>query len=261
VNLRQNPPENTDIYVKPTTGFSWIGINVDHEPYGDIRVRQAIRKAIDIDQVIQAAYFGLTEPSGGIVAPGLVGYRKRDLPPRDVEGARRLLAEAGLANGFKTTLVTLNNTTDLTVCQVVQANLADIGVEVEIQPVDGGVYWDLGLEEKGNAWKDLQLVHQSWTSSADPRRATMWFVCDQVGEWNWQRWCNEEYSELEAAANVETDLEKRAVLYERMMDIMWASAAFINITHPTRVVLVRSDIEPNMLPNGYVYARFLTAKG
>ena len=89
----------------------------------------------------------------------------------------------------------------------------------------------------------------------------MWFVCDQVGEWNWQRWCNEEYSDLEYRASLETDVDKRGEMYAQMMDLMWDSAAFINLTHTTRVTLVRDTIEPNMMPDGLIHFRALEGKG
>ena len=258
--FKDNPPENTDVVIRPTTGFAWIGINIEHEPFDDIRVRQAVRLAIDMDQVIEAGYFGLPPKSGGILSPGILGHKERALPERNVEEAKRLLEEAGLGGGFKTTLVSLNNTSVVDACQVVQAHLAEVGIEVEVQPTDSGTYWSLGLESEGDSWKDIQMVYQEWTNSADPRRATQWFVCDQVGEWNWQRWCSERYSELDVLAGSEMDSEKRAGYYEEMMDLMWDSAAFLNVTHPARVVLVRDHIDPQMLPNGYVYFRTVRAK-
>jgi peptide/nickel transport system substrate-binding protein len=256
-----NPPPNTDVLVRPTTGFTWVGINVDHEPFDDIRVRKAVRHAINVREIIDAAYFGLTQPSTGIIAPGLLGHREAEVPAPDLDAARALLAEAGLSSGFKTSITTLNNTTELTAAQVIQANLAEIGIEVEIKPYEGGVYWTLGLESEGDAWKDLEMVYQEWTSSPDPRRATMWFVPDQVGVWNWSRWNNAEYGDLDMKASIETDLDKRATLYSRMMDVMHEEAAFLGITYPPRVTLVRDHIDPQMLPNGYVYARMVRLKG
>lgn len=258
--FKDNPPENTDVVIRPTTGFAWIGINVEHEPFDDIRVRQAVRLAIDMDQVIEAGYFGLPPKSGGLLSPGILGYKKRALPERNIEEAKRLLEEAGLGGGFKTTLVSLNNTSVVDACQVVQAQLAEVGIEVEVQPTDSGTYWSLGIESEGDSWKDIQMVYQEWTNSNDPRRATQWFVCNQVGEWNWQRWCNERYSELDELAGSEMDTEKRAGHYEEMMDLMWDSAAFLNVTHPVRVVLVRDHIDPQMQPNGYIYFRTVRAK-
>ena len=255
--FKDAPPPNTNVVIRPTTGFAWIGLNIEHEPFDDVRVRQAMRMAIDMEQVITAGYFGLPPKSVGILSPGLLGYKERELPARDVEGAKALLAEAGFPNGFKTKIVSLNNTSVVDACQVVQSNLAEIGVEVEVQPTDSGTYWSLGLESEGDSWKDIEMVYQEWTSAPDPRRATQWFVCNQVGEWNWQRWCSKRYSDLDEAAGAETDLDKRAKLYEEMMDDMWDSAAFLNVTHPVRVVLVRDHIDPQMLPNGYIYFRSL----
>ncbi len=254
------PPAGTQVVVRPTTGFVWLGINVEHEPYGDIRVRQALRKAIDVQQIIDAAYFGVPSPSTGIIAPGLLGWRDAPLEQRDVEGAKALLAEAGLADGFKTTISCLNSTEDSTAAQVIQAQLAEVGIQAEVLSYEEGVYWNLGLESAGEDWKNLQLVYQDWTSAADPRRATMWFVTSQVGEWNWQRWSNARYDELDAAAAVETDTEKRAAMYREMMDVQYDDAAFVNITHRPWVVLVRDTIEPNPMPNGYVEPRWITPK-
>jgi peptide/nickel transport system substrate-binding protein len=257
--FKKNPPADTEVVIRPTTGFVWLGINVQHEPYGDIKVRQAIRKAIDVQQIIDAAYFGVPSPSTGIIAPGLLGWRDAAIDARDVEGAKALLAEAGLADGFKTTIACLNGTEDSTAAQVIQAQLAEVGVAVEVLAYEEGVYWNLGLESAGEDWKNLQLVLQDWTSAADPRRATMWFVSSQIGEWNWQRWSNARYDELDAAAAVETDTEKRAAMYREMMDVQYDDAAFINITHRPWVVLVRTSIVANPMPNGYVEPRWIGA--
>jgi len=43
---RDNPLPDTDLYVRPTTGFVWVGMNVDHAPYDNILVREAVRKAV-----------------------------------------------------------------------------------------------------------------------------------------------------------------------------------------------------------------------
>ncbi len=258
--FKDNPLPNTDLYVRPTTGFVWLGINVEHTPYEDKRVRQAIRSAIDVQGIIDAAYFGVPSPSTGIIAPGLPGWRDAQAVNRDVEGAKALLAEAGFPNGFKAKIAVLNQTEDLTAAQVIQANLAEIGIELQIDSFESGVYWSLGLESEGEAWKDLELVYQDWTSGADPRRATMWFVSDQAGEWNWQRWRNAEYDALDQQASVEMDQAKRAELYAKMMEIQHEDAAFINITHRPWVTLVRGDIDPQIMVNGYVYPRYVRAK-
>ena len=75
--------------------YVWLGMNVDNPALADIRVRQAIQKAVDVDAVLEAAYFGVAERSTGIIAPGLVGHRDVAPPKRDVEGAQQLLDRSG----------------------------------------------------------------------------------------------------------------------------------------------------------------------
>ena len=63
-------------------------MNVDNPALADIRVRQAIQKAVDVDAVLEAAYFGVAERATGIIAPGLVGHRDVAPPKRRRREAR-----------------------------------------------------------------------------------------------------------------------------------------------------------------------------
>ena len=93
--LKANPPAGVKIVERPAMSYVWLGMNVDNPALGDVRVRQAIQKAVDVDAVVEAAYFGVAERSTGIIAPGLPGHRDIAPPKRDLEGAQALLDEAG----------------------------------------------------------------------------------------------------------------------------------------------------------------------
>ena len=105
---RQSLPPGASLLEKPSLKYVWLGINADHPQYQDIRVRQAIQKAVDVDAILEAAYFGVADAATGIVAPGLVGNRGYNLTEHDPEAARKLLAEAGYGSGFKASLNVLN---------------------------------------------------------------------------------------------------------------------------------------------------------
>src|SRR5919106_1649137 len=155
-DLQANLPANARISERPSMSYVWLGMNVDNPALQDIRVRQAIQKAVDVDAVLEAAYFGVAERATGIIAPGMPGHRDIEPPGRDVEGALALLEEAGVSD-LALTLDILNKTERTSAAQVIQANLAEVGIDVTIQTHDSGTFWTLGDEKAGDAWKNIQL--------------------------------------------------------------------------------------------------------
>jgi peptide/nickel transport system substrate-binding protein len=180
-----------------------------------------------------------------------VGHRDIPLPERDIEGATKLLEEAGATN-LTLTLDILNKAERLAVAQVIQANLAEVGITVEIRPHDSGTFWTLGDEKAGTAWKDLQLYVQRFSMQPDPSFATAWFTPDQVGVWNWERWRSPEFGELHKKAIVEIDPAKRQEMYARMQDLMDESGAYLILTHELTAAIYSDKIVPAVLPDGNV---------
>src|SRR5262249_33519102 len=193
-------------------------------------LRRAVQKAVDVEAVLDAAYFGMAERATGIIAPGLLGHRDVKPAPRDLEGARKLLAEAGKAGGFSCSLDALNKTERLSAAQVIQANLAEIGIEGKITMHDSGTYWSLGDQSKGDQWKKINLLLQRYSMAPDPSWATAWFTPAQIGVWNWERWNSPEFDELNRKALVETDAKRRGEMYVRMQDLMEESGAYVFLT-------------------------------
>ncbi len=61
----------------------WLGINVEHEPFGDLRVREAVRGAVDVDEIIAGPFFGIPPRAHGAISSNLLGYWE-DAPLRSV---------------------------------------------------------------------------------------------------------------------------------------------------------------------------------
>jgi peptide/nickel transport system substrate-binding protein len=217
-------------------------------------VRQAVQRAVDVDAVLEAAYFGVAERANGIVAPGLIGHREKLLgdPVPNVEEARALLAEAGHPDGFSCTLDILNKTERLSAAQVIQANLAEIGIEVQINQHDSGTFWVLGSEADGDQWKNVQLILQRFSMQPDPSFATAWFTPEQIGVWNWERFRSPEFGELHQQTMITTDAAERDRMYKRMQDLMEESGAYVFLTHETNGVIYRDTIVPALLPDANV---------
>ena len=258
--LTKNPPAGVKIVERPAMSYVWLGMNVENPALADLRVRQAIQKAVDVDAVLEAAYFGVAERSTGIIAPGLPGHRDITPPPRDLEGARALLEEAGVED-LALTLDILNKTERTAAAQVIQANLAELGIAVEIRPHDSGTFWTLGDENAGDAWKDIQLVISRFSMQPDPSFATAWFTPEQIGVWNWERFDSEEFGALHKRAIVETDPKKRHDMYVRMQELMEQSGAYVFLTHELTAAVYRDHIVPGLLPDGTArFAEFRLAK-
>jgi len=240
--------EGTSIIQMPGIDYVWLGPNIEKPPFDNLKVRQAVRLGIDVDAILLAAYGGLSPRANALQAPAVFGYWK-DAPvyKRDVEAAKKLLAEAGLADGFKTRLTILSSAVYQAIAAVVQANLAEIGIEVQIDPLDPGAYWSLGEDDKS---KDLEMSLIEYSGKFDPNFQTQWFVSSQVGLWNWQRWKNPEFDKLHELSGKTTDPKKREEICIEMQKLMDESAAFIWITHNTNAFATKSWLKPGLLPNG-----------
>jgi peptide/nickel transport system substrate-binding protein len=239
---------NVAIMRRPGIDYTWLGINVEKAPFTDLKVRQAVRLAVDVDSIIQGAYNGTVDRANALVAPGLLGYWK-DAPAYkyDPDAAKKLLAEAGQGGGFSATLTTLSDAKYQAAGQIIQANLAEVGITVKINVLDGGTYWALGADDKA---KDLELVIVPYQSKLDSSFQTQWFTSKQVGIWNWQRWRNPEFDKLHDLANSTLDSKKREDAFIRMQQLMDEAACFVWITHEVHVYGHAKWLKPVILPNG-----------
>ncbi|MCR2801635.1 ABC transporter substrate-binding protein [Microbacterium sp. zg-Y818] len=134
-NLSEQIEANGDFTVEvgASTDKGTLAMNAAAEPLADVRVRQAIRQAIDHDAIVEAIGAGQTQ-YGPIpeLDPGHEDLS--DVVPHDPEAARELLAEAG-AEDLELTL-TIPSFYGTTVSQILVSNLHDVGVTLEIDPVE-----------------------------------------------------------------------------------------------------------------------------
>jgi peptide/nickel transport system substrate-binding protein len=83
----------------------------------------------------------------------------------------------------------------------------------------------------------------------DPSWATAWFVSEQVGEWNWERFRNPEFDKLHQTLTSELDEKKRGEGYIRMQDLMEQSGSYVFLTHAVNAVIHRDTVEPALSPD------------
>ena len=133
------------------------------KPFDDLRVRQAIVHAIDKDKVIELGRGGYGQKAVGPVF-GMPGF---SLPESentvfDPEKSRKLLAEAGYPNGFKSTILTWQDPNMPKYAQIIQAMLKEVGIETKLEILELGKYF-----EKVYRFKYDMAVHVM-AAGADP---------------------------------------------------------------------------------------------
>lgn len=151
------------VLVGSTEGETVLAMNNKQEPFDDIRVREAVAHAIDRQTIIDGAMFGYGTPIGTHFAPHNPAYVDlTDLSAYDPAKSRELLAEAGLPDGFKTTLHLPPPSYARRGGEIIAAQLAQVGIQAEIINVE----WAQWLESVFNG-KNFGLTIVSHTEPMD----------------------------------------------------------------------------------------------
>lgn len=258
--LKTSPPKNATLDEYPSLYYVWVGMNVENETTSNEDLRKAIQHCIDIPSILEASYFGAADVATGMIAPGLTGHRDSAMvaPAADLAKAKEYLKAAGLEGGASVSLDVLNKAANVTTAQIIQATCAQVGINVDINLHESGAFWSLGDDSAGERYKDIQLILNRYSMGPDPSYATAWFVTDQKGIWNWERYSDPEYDKLEAQAKSEVDTGKRAEMYQKMQDMMESSGAYRFITHESTPVVYRKTLNPAFRPDGLPLLRFFT---
>ncbi|MDP5217736.1 ABC transporter substrate-binding protein [Ruegeria sp. 2205SS24-7] len=196
------------VLVGSNEGETILSTNNKQPPFDDIRVRQAIAHAIDRQAIIDGAMFGYGTPIGSHFAPHHPAYV--DLTGNsafDPEKSKALLAEAGMADGFETTLHLPPPSYARRGGEIVAAQLAEVGITAEIINVE----WAQWLESvfKG---KNFGLTIVSHTEPMDIgiyARPDYYFQYD-----------NPEFQTLMETLNTTTDPAERDALLKQAQQII-----------------------------------------
>jgi len=239
------------IYPVNLQSYGWIAMNVQHPNLKDINIRKAIREAIDVSSILEAAYNGKYARACTMLAPDMIGFWQ-DAPcyERNVEKAKEYLQAAGVET-LDVTLTYENSAEAQTTAEIVQANLAEVGITVELVPQDGGVFWEEGYGENGAKVRQLTLM--SYSTYPDPSFDTQWFTCVQVVEWNWMYWCNAEYDKLNDEGMKVMDPQKRQEIYLQAQKLMDQDAIAVWLYYPTNYYASRSTLEANYIDSGNAF--------
>lgn len=239
--------QDSNLRVVETPAFmtAFVALNSQHPPLDQAKVRQAINLAFDKASYIKAVFEGTATPADGPFPPTTWGYAK-DLPDYayDPGKAKALLAEAGLPDGFSTTLWTrpsgsvLNPNPNLG-AQMLQADLAKVGIRADIRVIEWG---ELIRRAKAG---EHDLLFMGWAGdNGDPDNfLTPQFACASVQSGlNFARYCNPDLDQLISQAKATPDTTARSDFYARAQAIIHEQALWLPLAHPTAFALVRANV-------------------
>ena len=205
---------NSGIKVHSTASgyYYWLAMNVTEAPLDNIWLRRAIRSAIDVPGIIRDAYNGLYTRANSIIPKNMpIGYWP-DAPVynQNIRLARSYMRKARLSH-VELKLNVDNSSDDETAAEVIAANLAEIGIKVNVLPVDSATFQ--AIPGPGGGGAHPQLVYFYYSAWADPIQWFEWWTCAQIGLWNWDHWCSPKFTALTNEALHTTDVAKRTKLY------------------------------------------------
>jgi peptide/nickel transport system substrate-binding protein len=219
--------EGTDIVVEaaPSNDYWYFAPNQAREPFDDARVRQALAWAIDRDAIVQASNFGNATVNQTAI-PATSGWYLEYAPySRDLDAAKALLADAGVGELEMDLMVVSSDTEAVTDAQVIAANLADIGVTVNIRQLDVSTW----LDEQANGNFDAFLW--SWIGNLDP--SDFYYAQHHSGGgFNAQGYSNPDVDALLDQAGAETDNDARKVLYDDAATLIVDDASYVYLYNP-----------------------------
>jgi peptide/nickel transport system substrate-binding protein len=220
----------------PSTQTGVIRMKVNKEPFTDVRVRKAVQMTCDAQRQLDISHQGL-----GIVAEhhhvAKIHPEYFALPPfkQDIEGAKKLLAEAGYPNGIELTC-NVGNTDGVweqDSVAVLKEDAAKAGINIKMNVMPMAQYWDV--------WTKAPLSLTSWTHR--PLAVMVLGLAYRTGvPWNESSYANPEFDAALTEAESTLDIEQRRVKMEKVEKILQDDAVMVQPFFRSVFTAVRDNV-------------------
>ncbi|MET0542794.1 MAG: ABC transporter substrate-binding protein [Variovorax sp.] len=243
--IRKDP--NVKVLEQPGLNVGYLAYNTQKKPFDDVRVRKAINMAINKKAIIDGVYLTTGVAAKNPIPPTMWSYNdavKDD--PYDPEAAKKLLAEAGLAGGFTTDLWAMPvqrpyNPNAKRIAELMQADLAKIGVKAEIKTFEWGEY------RKRMQAGEHQMGMLGWTGdNGDPDNFMYTLLgcasAQSASGSNVAKFCYQPYEELVLKAKNVPKQADRDALYKKAQVVFKEQAPWFTIAHAVQLKPVRNEV-------------------
>lgn len=217
------------LYKELGNSYTYMGFNLKHKPFDDIRVRRAINYAIDKQEIIDGVYLGLGINISSPYKPGTRWSNPTLTPyPYQPEKAKALLKEAGFAdtNGdgilerdgkpFSFEIITNQNKEREKSAVLIQRRLKEIGIDVRIRAIEWASFISRFIKTG-----DFDVVVLGWGLGLDPDQYNIWHSSQQgPGQFNFIGYHNPKVDELLEQGRLEMNPDRRQAIYHEFSRVL-----------------------------------------
>lgn len=227
---------NKKIQVMEQEGLNvgYLAFNVTKAPFDNVDVRRAIHHALNRPAYLNAIYLGQASVAKNPIPPSMWSYNEKVSDyGYDPNKAKELLKKAGHPNGFEVTLWYLPvsrpyNPNGKKMAEMMQADLAKIGIKANLVSFDWGTY----LDKARNG--EHQMIQVGWTGdNGDPDNfLNVLLGCEAAKSGsNYARWCHSKFNKLIEAARATADQKERSKFYLEAQEIFKSEAPWVTLAH------------------------------
>lgn len=229
--LKSDP--KVQLHSLPGLNVGYLTLNVKKKPFDNLLVRQAINMAINKKSLVEAVYQGAGTAAVNPIPPTLWGYNKAvkdyDYNP---ERARALLAQAGLPDGFETTLWALPvqrpyNPNGAQAAELIQADLARVGIKARVVKYEWAEY----LKRAKDGESEIGMFGWNGDNGDPDNFLGNLLSCAAVGGSNYGQWCHPEFDALIKRAKQTPNQAERVKLYEQAQAVFKREAPWVPMAH------------------------------
>lgn len=243
--LQANP--DLSVVVNPSFETLFGMYNTKRAPLDRPKVRQALSLAFPYDDVIMAGTSGMGSRAMGVIPKGIWGHDPAaPVPNTDIEAARALLAEEGLADSGLELVMTYATSDQLesTAGELWKANLAQLGITLTLQPMAWEAQWQLAKADPAAA-QDIFVMYW-WPTYVTPYDYLLnLFHSEQSPVYNLGYYSNPTYDTLidEAATLSGTDRARAEAMFIEAQRMVITDAAAVFMLDKPNIHIIRSDIQ------------------
>jgi peptide/nickel transport system substrate-binding protein len=238
-------------------------------PFKDKRVREAMTKAINRPAIVSRVMEGVAVPAGQLLPDGYFGVSPKLKPVAyDPNGAKKLLAAAGFANGFKLTLHTPNGryTNDVKIAEAVAQMLTRVGIETSLEALPPAVFFSRASQGGPDKTPEFSFILVGWAPSSGENSGSLVPLLNTfdrskgTGTANRGRYSNPEVDRLSAEALRTNDDAKRAALLAKATEIAIGDVGLIPSHYQVNTWAVRKGLKYKARSDEYTLATHVSGK-